>query len=126
MSISLSNIGPTAQADLERLLALLEQEADCLADRRDERRHPTQSPATLELIADDGQRHVVQRVWVTDVSRAGVGLILEQPLGAKARLLLNLSALAQTPCLLPIQVIYCRKLMTTTHRVGAAFCITGN
>src|SRR5690606_16449112 len=118
MSATSSPIGTTGMGHLEHLLNLLEQQAACFSDRRGERRLPTQSPATLETIGPDGQRQIVQHAWVTDISRTGVGLILEQPVETKTEVLLNLTALTEVACVLPIQVVYCRKLMSRTHRVG--------
>lgn len=61
--------------------------------------------------------------WATDLSRHGVGLLLECDLPTGTQLFVDLAALWRKPLWLPMRVVYCKRLLQHTHRVGGLFLL---
>jgi hypothetical protein len=81
-----------------------------------------QAPVTLGvfLTAEEDFRPLY-RAWAVEISREGLGLLLEHDLPVDARLHVNIEALAGRRCILPVRVAYCRRLLPATCRVGLVF-----
>ena len=71
-------------------------------------------------IGDDG---APQRLhgWALDISEAGIGLLIEQPLPGGSIWQVNLQALAGRPLFIAVRVIYCQQLLPSAYRVGGLF-----
>lgn len=91
-------------------------------DDRAAPRFPLEGRLTLGVaVGDDPSYRPLHQAWLTDLSEVGVGFLVENPLEKMMRLYVNLEVMTNRPCLLPIKVVYCRKLLSHTYRVGACF-----
>lgn len=61
-------------------------------------------------------------VYCLDVSYQGVGLMSQQELMPGRFLRLDMSPVLRKPCLVELQVMACKPVMSSLFRVGAAFC----
>ncbi len=110
----------------ELLDRLLFESAMTGPDVRAERRIAVHAPLTLGVCVDPAGPSVrgfrpLYQAWATDLSDTGVGMLVEHDLPLHKRLWANLDALMAQPFVMPLQVVYCRRLLSTTHRAGAMF-----
>jgi hypothetical protein len=113
------------RANAGLLAAVLEHvasQAGISHEQREAPRYQVQAPVTLGvfLTAEDSYRPLY-RAWALEISRDGLGLLLEHDLPVDVRLHANLESLAERRCILPVRVVYSRRLLPATCRVGAAF-----
>lgn len=59
--------------------------------------------------------------WAMDLSEAGIGLLIEQPLPAGSLWQVNLQSLAGQPLFLTVRVVYCQQLLPNAWRMGGVF-----
>ncbi|MFA9476742.1 hypothetical protein ACERK3_00410 [Phycisphaerales bacterium AB-hyl4] len=59
--------------------------------------------------------------WATDLSESGIGLLTEQPLAMGEVLYVSLQALLSEPMLIPVRIVYSRRILAHTHRAGGSF-----
>lgn len=60
--------------------------------------------------------------WASDLSESGIGLLTEQPLPMGKVLHVSLQALLSEPVLIPVRIVYSRRILAHTHRAGGSFC----
>ncbi|WP_432798250.1 hypothetical protein [Poriferisphaera sp. WC338] len=121
------------ERSLGQLLGRLDRESRSQQmAQRAESRHNVHAPAQLGMAirGEDGlptEFKGLYRAWVTDVSSAGLGMLLEHDMPRDVVIWANVQSL-YTPeetdvCshILPIRVAYCMRLLPTTFRVGGAF-----
>ncbi|MFW5682198.1 MAG: PilZ domain-containing protein [Phycisphaeraceae bacterium] len=61
-------------------------------------------------------------VYCLDVSHQGVGMIAQQELMPGRFLRLDMSPLTREPCVVELQVMACKPMMSSLYRIGASFC----
>lgn len=130
MSQSSAGVTPIHSDLVERLLALVEREAAAQpVEHRADVRHPLNAPVSLGIVSandlaqmpDHARFKVLHRGWATDVSSAGIGLLIEHELPTGMTVWVGLEALLNQPALAPIRVVYCNRLLPHTYRVGGVF-----
>ena len=91
--------------------------------RRSAPRVVVHQPASIGLAVNDFEYRLVRSGWCTDISRNGIGLMVEEefvPL-REEDLLVCVDALVGRRCHLPVRMIYCKQVLKRTWRIGATF-----
>lgn len=112
----------TTRQMIETLLEDLRKQAAETSNQRRSDRHAIQAPLTLGVMLGQSYRPLYQ-AWGTDFSREGVGLLSEHELPGGMTLALNIEALLGRPCILSARVVYCKKLLPHTYRLGMALLL---
>lgn len=123
-STSPQAVGSATRTSLERLVEQLhhQEESVASAESRHETRRAVHAPVMLGVILHNHQTFKpLYRAWATDLSRLGVGLLIENDMPQGMELVVNLEPLLGRECLVPVRVVYCRRLLPHTYRLGLLF-----
>jgi hypothetical protein len=91
---------------------------------REEPRFPIHAPITMGVRVGHNQEYkALDRGWALDISRHGLALLLEHEIPQALEMFVNLDALTQRPCIVPVRVVYSRQLLPRAHRIGAIFLL---
>lgn len=101
---------------------------DCAAQAREFERQRTDVRYPLGVVLRVGRPGNADQfkpmcdVYCLDVSYQGVGMIAQQELMPGRFLRLDMSPLIRKPCIVELQVVVCRPMMSSLYRIGASFC----
>lgn len=119
---TLPNPGSGMSHLLDQFLHELGDQSSGLDERRAGVRHQFQAPLTLGInLGSDDTYRPLYRGWGTELSRSGLGFLLEHQLDPGLQMWVNLESALRCRCLLPIRVVYCKQLLPHTFRLGATF-----
>ncbi len=132
MSLSPALTAETYCDVLTQLLELLDR--DVVAEPthgRADQRYRVNAPVTLGVVPGDDAVHqpdiaqfkALHRGWATDLSPAGIGLLIEHELPANVTMHVNVEAMLGQPVVLPIRIVYCNQLLPHTYRIGGMFLL---
>ena len=123
--MSTTTVSEPAQSNaglLAAMLAHVASQSGISHEQRESPRYQVQAPVTLGVCLSAEQSfRPLYRAWALEISRDGLGLLLEHDLPVDVRLHANLESLAERRCILPVRVVYSRRLLPATCRVGVAF-----
>jgi len=123
--MSHTTVSPIAATSITReaLLHFMRHMAEDTAqtnDHRDEPRLSVHAPVTLGVVLGTDHYRPLYSGWVTDISADGLSVLVEREVPLHMDLFIDLETLLGQSFIAPIRIVYCKRLLTYTYRLGAA------
>lgn len=112
-------------ADLVATLSKHASQQDMLAKRRIEIRYRVEMPLPVRVgLIHRSDRFVAEfKVWATNISNTGLGLLTDRELTRGTELTIGLAPFGLFDNVIPGKVVFSRNLIGNVHRVGVVFIL---
>lgn len=109
---------PTPTTDVSGLINELRARQQSLDERRAEPRYALNHLISLGAYTDAAGFQPEDPAWGIDLSRQGMGVLLDRPVAPGDRLHASVRAEGVQPVIVPIEVVFCRRIWSVVFRVG--------